>query len=218
MVAFAVGLLATWPASANSGWADTPQARLAVLAILEDLNGQLLTGESATSTLEAWCDHHHLAPRATIVADRVIGQDKSITGERRALLHVSPSEEVRYRRVRLRCGDHVLSEADNWYVPSRLTPQMNRVLDTTDEPFGRVVRDLHFQRRRLSARLLWRPLDENWDMSAALPLSAGKPLVLPPHVIEHHAVLLDGSGTPFSEVIETYTADVLGFPPPPIAH
>ena len=36
---------------------------------------------------------------------------------------IGPDEPVAYRHVRLRCGDHVLSEADNWYVPSRLTPE-----------------------------------------------------------------------------------------------
>ncbi|PSD26806.1 hypothetical protein C7E18_12155, partial [Stenotrophomonas maltophilia] len=31
------------------------------------------------------------------------------------------------------------SEADNWYLPDHLSPAMNQVLDSTDEPFGRVV-------------------------------------------------------------------------------
>jgi len=44
---------------------------------------------------------------------------------------------VKYRRVQPSCGDHILSEADNWYVPRRLTPEMNRLLETTDVPFGR---------------------------------------------------------------------------------
>jgi hypothetical protein len=38
------------------------------------------------------------------------------------ILGVDPDEPVRFRRVPLKCGDHVLSEAENWYVPSRLTP------------------------------------------------------------------------------------------------
>ena len=36
--------------------------------------------------------------------------------------------------MRLKCGDHVLSEADNWYVKARLTPDMNHMLETTDTP------------------------------------------------------------------------------------
>ena len=50
------------------------------------------------------------------------------------------------------CGSVVLSEADNWYVPSRLTPEMNRLLDTTDAPFGRVVQAVHFRRRTLDRK------------------------------------------------------------------
>jgi hypothetical protein len=71
--------------------------------------------------------------------------------------------------VRLTCGDRVLSEADNWYVPARLTPEMNRVLDTTDTAFGRAVQPLNFRRRTLSAKLLWSLLPPGWEMGAPLP-------------------------------------------------
>ncbi len=54
-------------------------------------------------------------------------------------LGVKPGAELRYRRVQLVCGSRVLSEADNWYLPGHLSPAMNQVLDSTDEPFGRVV-------------------------------------------------------------------------------
>jgi len=39
-------------------------------------------------------------------------------------------------------------------------------------------------------------------------------LEVPPYVIQHKAVLALPDGTPFSEVIETYTSEVLGFPEP----
>ena len=83
----------------------------------------------------------------------------------RALLHVSPTEPLGYRRVRLHCGAHVLSEADNWYVPSRLTEDMNQALEHSDIAFGRAIQALHFQRHTLSARLLWTPLPQGWEMS-----------------------------------------------------
>lgn len=66
------------------------------------------------------------------------------------------------------CGALVLSEADNWYVPGRLTPEMSKLLDTTDLPFGRVVQTLHFQRHTLSSTLLWQPLPEGWEMNAGV--------------------------------------------------
>ncbi|MEJ0006459.1 MAG: hypothetical protein WDM77_08875 [Steroidobacteraceae bacterium] len=64
----------------------------------------------------------------------------------------------------LHCGAHVLSEADNWYVPSRLTPDMNEALEHSDIAFGRAVQALQFQRHTLSASLLWHRCrrDGNW--------------------------------------------------------
>jgi hypothetical protein len=37
---------------------------------------------------------------------------------------------------------------------------MNRLLDQTDIPFGRAVKDLEFQRQTLKATALWRSLPE----------------------------------------------------------
>ena len=39
-------------------------------------------------------------------------------------------------------------------------------------------------------------------------------LAIPDHVLEHRAVLSTPDGEPFSEVVETYTGEVLAFPPP----
>jgi chorismate-pyruvate lyase len=138
--------------------------------------------------------------------------DKAVSPEQRQELHVTPAEPVRYRRVRLECGSIVLSEADNWYVPSRLTPEMNKLLDTTDTPFGRAVQALHFQRRTLSAEVLWRPLPDGWEMNTASANAAVVPM--PAQLLEHRAVLTLPDGTPFSEVVESYTGNVLGFPAP----
>ncbi len=107
----------------------------------------------------------------------------------RAALDVKPDEPLGYRRVRLKCGDRVLSEADNWYVPARLTPEMNRVLETTDTPFGKAVAALHFRRHTLSAELLWRPLPQGWEMGAGGTPDETGALAIPDHVLEHRAVL-----------------------------
>ncbi len=195
-------------------WPDNFTARLEALALLQTLNAELLSHDSATLTLDQWCDSHHLASPARIVAERVTGADKVPTAEQRQLLGVSEGEPIRYRRVRLRCGGHVLSEADNWYLPSRLTPEMNRLLDTTDTPFGRAVQALNFQRRTLSAKLLWSPLPEGWEMGAPVPDAGLASLSIPHAVLEHKAVLMLPDGTPFSEVVETYTGAVLAFSKP----
>ncbi len=87
------------------------------------------------------------SPAGTARALREQGADKPLTAEQRARLGLGPDEQVRYRHVRLACGDRVLSEADNWYVPARLTPEMNAALEGSDAPFGRVVRPLAPVRR-----------------------------------------------------------------------
>ncbi|MBB3773510.1 hypothetical protein FHS55_004147 [Angulomicrobium tetraedrale] len=211
-----VVLTATAPVRAEGPlpWPDSIAARLAALALIETLNADLLANASATLTLDRWCGAHSLAAPPTIVADRVTGADKPADGEIRARLKVGAEEPVRYRRVRLRCGAHVLSEADNWYVPARLTAEMNQQLETTDTSLGRVVRPLDFRRTTLQATLLWRPLPEGWETGAPLPPAGADPLAIPDFVLEHRAVLTLPDGTPFSALTESYTRAVLAFPPP----
>ena len=48
------------------------------------------------------------------------------------------------------------------------------------------------------------------------PVVHGGALTMPPAILEHRAVLALPDGLPFSVVVETYTAAVLGFTPPSI--
>ena len=190
---------------------DERVARTELLALLQTLNAELLGHDSATLTLERWCADHHLADPAKILARRVHGAAIPIPEEVRAALAVGADEPIGYRHVQLVCGEHVLSEADNWYVPGRLTAGMNRQLDTSDEPFGKVVRPLGFQRRTLSARLLWSPLPAGWEMASdSTPAPA---LRIPHQVLRHEAILYSAAQQPFSVVVETYTNQVLAFRP-----
>jgi hypothetical protein len=202
-------------------WADDFVARVEALALLQTLNADLLSHDSATLTLDRWCAAHRLASPAKIVAIRDKAATKPITADQRRALGVGPDEPIRYRRVKLACGSRVLSEADNWYVPSRLTPEINRQLETGDIAFGRAAQPLHFHRRTLSAKLLWSPLPDGWETAAAPPAIADpapgqgtKALAIPHAVLEHQAVLVLPDGSAISEVIETYTDEVLGFPQP----
>jgi chorismate-pyruvate lyase len=202
----------TGPPIASRPWPNNFVARVELSLLLQTLNADLLSHDSATLTLERWCADHRLASVPRIVVERIPGADKPATEQQRRELGVTPADPVRYRRVRLLCGNVVLSEADNWYVPARLTAEMNRLLDETDIPFGRVVQALHFQRHTLSARVLWSLLPEGWEMS---PVAADKgegELTIPSQVLEHRAVLNLSDGTPFSEVVETYTGNVLAIP------
>ena len=182
--------------------------------MLQSFNADLLSHASATLTLERWCAAHRLAPEGNVVAELDRAANKPASADQRTRLRVGAGEPVAYRRVRLSCGGHVLSEADNWYVPGRLTPEMNRLLTETTTPFGRAVLDLGFHRELLSADLLWQPLPLGWETQPALPSAGPGPLAIPGQVLQHRAVLLTHDNVPFSEVVETYTADVLGFAPP----
>lgn len=161
--------------------------------LVAQLNADLLSHDSATATLQRWCAVRRLADPPTIVARRVLGENKPADAEVRGLLHAAPGEPIRYRRVALACGDHVLSNADNWYRPGALTAQMNAELGATDHPFGAVVKPLEFHRQTLSAAVLYAADDQ----------------APPAAVIRHKALLETPDGTPFSLVVETYAKAVL---------
>jgi chorismate-pyruvate lyase len=194
-------------------WRDTFESRLEILALLQSLNGELLAGSSATRTLEQWCGEHRMADDPKIVARRVPGVRKEPSAEQLQRLEVRDPSEVQYRRVELRCGAHVLSEADNWYVPGRLTPEMNALLETTETPFGKAVQPLHPYRRTIATTMLWMPLPRGWEQqrrSRFCSRTRGT-LVLPKEVFQHRAVLYTVDHLPFSEVVETYQAELLAF-------
>ncbi len=213
-----LALLLAAPAQAEpAAWPDTPVARLEALALIETLNAEILASRSATFTLEKWCGDHRLSGAAApkIIARQIEAKAKPATAEQRERLAVGPSEEIKVRHVQLLCGDRVFSEADNWYVPARLTPEMNRLLETTTTPFGKAVQELHPYRRTFAASVLWRPLPEGWETKAlASPADAGKTLDMPDALFEHRALLYTEDGKPFSEVDEVYQRALLDFPPP----
>ncbi len=196
---------------------DDYVARVELLALLQTFNAELLSHDSATLTLERWCAEHHLAgdipvAQVRIVARRLRDAEKPVPDDLRTRLDVTADEPIRYRHVQLVCGARVLSEAHNWYVPSRLTPEMNRQLDTTDEPFGKVVKSLGFQRHTIAAELLWSPLPAGWEMRAESSVSTyyvREPLTFPHAVLRHQAILHNAAGVPFSALVETYTAENL---------
>jgi chorismate-pyruvate lyase len=201
-----------------AGCAATPThddyvVRLETLALLQSFNADLLSHDSATATLERWCADHHLADPARIVAQRLHDAAKPLPDELRTRLAIDAGEAVAYRHVQLACGAHVLSEADNWYVPARLTAQMNKTLETTDEPFGKVVKATGFQRRTFAVDTLWSPLPAHWEMRAQAAASRER-MQMPAQLLRHQAVLLSSAQVPFSVVVETYTSELFAFRPP----
>ena len=145
---------------------------------LDRFEARLAAQDSATAALEQWCG-------AKVTAAPVGGPDLPATGQDRGLLEVPEGEPLRYRHVRLSCGGRVLSEAHNWYVPARLADDLNRQLDTTTTPFGKVVAPLRFTRERIA--------------------SAGIEGCPAGTILRHKALLRLPDGRPISLVIECYT-------------
>jgi hypothetical protein len=157
--------------------------------LAQQLDAAIRASSSATLALEKWCADHGMAAEAKIVARLVRGNDKAASAETLVRLGVASQADIKYRRVHLYCGPHLFSEADNWYVPARLTPAMNRLLDDTDTPFGKVVQPLAPYRRTHSTRTLQSPTA----------------------LFEHSAVLYTAAHQPIAEVRETYQRGTLAF-------
>ncbi|HTI00421.1 MAG TPA: hypothetical protein VL752_05695 [Acidisoma sp.] len=203
----AFALILTAPAMAGAEqsapfWPATPSGRAAAAARLDLLQQALRDEPSATLVLESWCARYHLAADPKIIAERVHGAPKPAPERVRHNLALRAGERLGYRRVQLLCGGRVLSDADNWYVPDRLTPAMNELLAHSDTPFGLAVRSLHFRRRTISSELLWQPEQA----------PSGDRLIIPDHVLRNVGLLTAASDQPISQVIENYTAAVLGAP------
>jgi hypothetical protein len=53
-------------AQATSTWFDTFESRLAMLALTQTLNAEILASPSATESLEKWCRDHRMASNRSI--------------------------------------------------------------------------------------------------------------------------------------------------------
>lgn len=196
-------------------WPDTMLARVEVLALIEKLNAQLLCAScTVTEVLGKWCGDHKLASDPAMHARQIARAQRPLSPEQRQRLQIGPEEKVIYRHVELTCGGHVLVEADNWYVPSRVGDEINRILTTTDIPFGRAVRSLNPHRKNLSVEIFWTPLPDGWELGPVQPDRPGEALAMPWQLFQHRAIIYNDKQEPFSEVSEIFTRDVLAFGPP----
>lgn len=197
-----------------SGWNNSYQSRLEVLALMQSLNATILGSNSATASLQQWCADHHMAAEARISARLMPGATNPPTPEQLQRLQVNSPNETRYRLVQLSCGNKVLSIAENWYVPARLTADMNHQLENTDTPFGKAVQPLAPFRRTFEVKLLWSPLPAGWELAPAptqAAANAQQPLAIPAELFSHRAVLYSKDNLPIAEVSEHYQGALLNF-------
>lgn len=211
LILFSAPLLQSEEVPHTSFWKDTSLDRLKALALLETLHADLLAAKSATLVLEAWCKDHGQSSQPKIQAIRDTSLQKPAPADVIELLQVKDQETIRHRSVELRCGTHVFSEADNWYVPERLTSVMNERLDKTDTPFGIAVKDLNFTRRTIGDVRLWIPLDKGWEMKALTSHTTHHRLEIPTYVLRTRATLSTPDHSTFSVVDETYRHDLFDF-------
>lgn len=160
--------------------------------VLSAFEANLAANASATEALRLWCEARGIARPATIRAELVRGSDEAPPPGLRAALGVSADEPLGYRHVKLVCGEAVLSQAHNWFVPARLSPAMNRQLAETDTPFGKVAASLNFTREPIASTRRGDP---------GCPAGA---------ISTHRALLRLPDGQGLAMVVECYTEANLG--------
>ena len=161
-------------------------------AVIAAFEANLASHASATEALSQWCKARGIDPDGQITVQFVTGADAAPPADLREALGVSAEEPLGYRHVKLVCGDAVLSQAHNWFVPARLTPEMNRQLAETNVPFGKVAAALAFTRE---------PLASARRGEAGCPAGA---------ISTHRALLRLSDGKPLALVMECYSAENLG--------
>ena len=183
------GALAIAVALPAAGCVSASDARLGQFERL------LATHDSATAALTEWCETRGIANPAMIRAVRVEKSDYALPAGIGEMMDIAAGDRLQVRHVRLLCGQLVLSEAINVYVASRLSEPMNRTLESTDTPFGRVIAPLGFTRERLAS-----------FHGQAADCPAGT-------VLTQRALLRLSDGRPISALLECYTAAILAPPP-----
>ncbi|WGF87282.1 hypothetical protein [Marinivivus vitaminiproducens] len=188
--------------SAPASWPNTAANRAHLAALVRRLHHALLAASSATQVLEQWCATWHAAAAARI-AVRIVPAAPALPDDAmRARLDVGGDDRIGHRRVCLHWEGRILSEADNWYVPARLSAGMNATLAASSEPFGRVIAPLRPYRTNLRALVLWQADTDLGDGTITIPSA----------VLRHEAVIRSVRGEPLAEVHEVYQRGVL--PPP----
>ncbi|WP_326525880.1 hypothetical protein [Sphingomonas sp.] len=152
------------------------------LATLDAFIADLIASGTATAVLEAWSGGR--------VHAELVGSGTPAPADIRTMLGVGDDSPLGHRRVRLMRGDSLLSQADNWFVPDRLAPDMRVALDRSDTPFGAVIAPLQPRRETLACERL-----------------SGDPILMV------RALVRGGNGQPLALVEERYAAAILARKP-----
>lgn len=165
--------------------------------------------DTATAALIAWCRRHHPyeaeAIAITLLADEAVEADR-YDGP----LQPRAGETLRRRRVWLRWGDRVLSEAENWYVPERLPLAMRDAVADGVRPYGAVVAGLRPERITTIALRADKVAEDRAGAEAVLAQLARTEGFSPPEafMLHIHAVMM-ASGIVLADLREHYRRELL---------
>lgn len=189
---------------------------LQAIALLSD---RLLAARSATREVERWCRERGIGDGRVTAAHRRGAAPPSDPADLGGVLADDLKELVElaavatvFRSVTLMSGPLSLVEADNWYAPSALPPDMQVTLETTDIPYGRVIQNLNPTRRTFFVDRC--PPDAIERVIAAWtsdPDDRQNPRDhrAPSFAFEHRALMLSGEGRPLAVVHERYRWELI---------
>lgn len=134
-----------------------------------ELMQRIASADSMTECLRDWCDAFAIGSGTLRVVHATASGTIPANLHTRAALNLQPGETIRHRRIKLVYGDTELLEADNWYVPERLTEMANTLLEDTDTPFGIAISQHSQTRQTLSVET---PDQPHTSREALIPSAA----------------------------------------------
>jgi chorismate-pyruvate lyase len=163
--------------------------------LLHALSERILRSNSATEELERWCGERAIGDGRIVAlcarnAVPEICDDESLE----ALYPCDVRGQTKFRSVQLATAGIVVVEALNWYFPGRLTLEMRETLETTNIPFGRVVKLLKPKRRTFLVRRC--TPEQMYGTKAPIDPTA--------MAFEHRAVLYGEGDAPLAVVHERF--------------
>jgi uncharacterized protein YjiS (DUF1127 family) len=182
-----------------------PTTPAKVAALVRELSDHLLHASTATEALHAWCAARGLSTGPITAVKQDPDQRRYPDDDMLDELRPERHERIAYRCVRLVRGLVLLSEADNWFIPDRLPPEVHDLLEATDVPFGAAVAALQPSRRTYFVRFAeLSTASEAGTGGCPAGLSSSMP------ILEHKAAVLGRNRQPLDVVSERYCAALLG--------
>jgi chorismate-pyruvate lyase len=163
--------------------------------MMHALSERILRSNSATEELERWCGERAIGDGCLVaLCDRHATAEMCDDESLEALYPWDVRGKTTFRAVRLATAGIVVVEAFNWYFADHLSPEMRTTLETTDVPFGRVVKPMKPKRRTFLVRRCT-PEQMNRGNSPTDPAATA---------FEHRAVLYGEADVPLAIVHERF--------------